>query len=322
LFNGAREEQMVCPQDKELLAHGVRIDSFVGGLGGQGATLLTHAHADHLRNLTSKKCRIYCTTVTRDLAMIYRPLLDVSQFITVEYERPFHPAPGVTAWAIPSHHCDGSAMFLIKLKMAKGQEVRILYTGDFRFRPEMRSCRLLTDVVVDRLYYDDMFDEIDDIFPSYEDTVREMHRSIRDLMQRHTRIVFNVSILGIEPLLRSLAANYHYKYMLAPQLRQTWRGRQLSYLLPSSVLVDDSFLVLDHRKHDDGSMNWIIPSCTHFICRSKQYEPKPNHHYVWFAIHSNRHESTLLKAIVSASSENPCGDAISPNLQCSKEGVN
>jgi hypothetical protein len=249
-------------------------------------------------------------------------------FIVTEFQ-PFHPVPHVTAWAFPAYHCDGSVMFLFELNGdhddddPKKKMMRILYTGDFRFHQDFYRNDLLMDNTIDRLYYDDVFDEIDVDYPSYDQSLTQFTAAVALLQDKgHRRIYVNASILGLEPLLRSLSQALGYPFGLSVSLRDTWRGRQLKYLLGDAL--DENHVgpvTLGHRNHDDdgsGRHPWVIPTCTFFLCddRHKQMK-KPYHFHVWFCTHSNQLENNRFKALVGANEVNPCQGALT-KLKCQK----
>lgn len=333
---------MPCPQDPDLMELGVLVDKFkvpkAMGISSHPPTafMLTHAHQDHMKGLKAnfgerrRHAKIYCTQVTADLAMLAVHGLEKRDFAIVSYGEPFHPAPHVTAWAFPAFHCDGSAMFLFELygdddakgasAESKHQVLRILYTGDFRFHPDMRKNDLLVDHMVDRLYYDDLFDEISVEYPNYAETVQTLVAAISMLQDRGYRHLYiNASILGIEPVLREVVDLTGYQLSLSPSLRKTWRGKQLKYLLGNRLDENHATsITLGHRaKDDDRRSPWIIPTCTYFLCSTEEekanmIEERQSHHfYVWFCTHSNQHENNHFKAMVSARHVNPCQEALS-----------
>lgn len=322
----SQDKEMACRIDPDLENAGIQIDRF---LPNCPAVLLTHAHMDHLKGITRWRgsgwkglgwnaCgKIFTTRVTCDLVRLCVKGLTEDRFEIIQYHVPFSPVSGVTVIAYPAYHCDGSCMFLCHLKSNTGDKLSILYTGDYRFHPDMRTFHYGP---IDRLYYDDMFDEITVEYPSYLETVHAMEKLIKRLQVDYKKIYIHSLILGIEPILRDLATKLACTYHISSTLDDTWRGKQLRYLLQDSVdsTASDDIqaqsekvqLILGNHKKDDfddhkDRIPWIIPTCTSFLCPVP--EQRPDHHsYVWFCTHSNQLENRRFQCLVNASSINPC----------------
>lgn len=284
------------------MQRGIQIDKFSVSSGHPvTAFMLTHAHLDHMKYIKPRSPTIYATHVTARLATLAVQGLSMDAFIPVAYFEPFFPTPDVKCWALPSYHCDGSCMFLFELEGGG----KILYTGDFRWRPpDSRVVDFLSDFTIDRVYYDDMFDEITDEFPTYADSFKELTKVVKH------RDCINTSILGVEPLLRQLAQERRVRFKLSRSLQNTWRGRQLEYLLEGFMDADHGEITLGiARIDDDGVDRWIIPTCTYFLCTPEKQPQRPNRTYIQFCTHSNRTENRCLLAVVSAPQVNPCGES-------------
>jgi len=309
---------MACKQDPDLLKLSISVDNFSVSVRNY---FLTHAHLDHMKQLKANfgekrdQAKICCTRITADLAKITVDGLKEKDFHIITYKDPVHLSSEVTVYAFPSYHCDGSAMFLFEISGS----LRILYTGDFRFRESMRFNDVFGDFMIDRLYIDDTFNEIDKPYPSYEESVKE----ILAILLKHKRINIHCSILGLEPLLRDVAQTLNIQFGLLPGLRDTWRGQQLEYLLEEHLNPNQIMSVnLGNHKHEtDEKIPWIIPSCTWFLCSSKHQEKKPkNHFYVFFCTHSNQIENSKMKVLIGAKEVHHCDVAIQPKeLKCAKQ---
>jgi hypothetical protein len=323
---------MSCLQDPDLLKHGISVDKFSVDVP---CYMLTHAHSDHMKGLKSSfsekryNSKIYCTRVTMDLARIAIEGLAESDFVIVSYGQPCILNSHVTAWAFPSYHCDGSCMFLFEVDNKSDSKddsegaLRIFYTGDFRFHPEMRKHSLITDFLIDRLYYDDMFDEITTTYPTYQESLTHILSCIAVLQDKgHKRINIHCSILGLEPILREISDTTGIKFGLLPSLRNTWRGQQLKYLLEKRLdenrVLSVSLGSHKHENLEEKDVPWIIPTCTYFICDEEHKKKIPRHHfYVWFCTHSNQKENTQMKVMIAAKNVNACGNALQ-ELKCQK----
>lgn len=308
---------MACKkQDPDLLKLEISVDNFAVSARRY---FLTHAHLDHMKQLKANfgqkrhQAKIWCTRVTADLAKITVDGLKEKDFAIITYEDPVHLSADITVYAFPSYHCDGAAMFLFEI-----QQLRILYTGDFRFRESMRANDVFGDFMIDRLYIDDTFNEIEIPYPTYEETVKE----ILVILVEHKRVNIHCAILGLEPLLRDIAQTLDIQFGLLPSLRETWRGEQLEYLLEEHLSPNQILNVnLGNHKHEtDEKIPWIIPSCTWFLCNSKHQEKKPkNHFYVFFSTHSNQIENSKMKVLIGAKEVHHCDVAIQPKqLKCAQ----
>jgi len=107
----------------------------------------------------------------------------------------------VTVTPIDANHCPGAAMFLFE-----GHFGHILYTGDFRYCPQMLNdfTRLSQySCSIDVLYLDNTFCDPRCIFPSREDAIIEMLSIIRS--HPNARIKIGLRNLGKEVMLVNIA---------------------------------------------------------------------------------------------------------------------
>lgn len=317
---------MPCDQDIDLLNNNIRVDSF-RGIDKNDMLFLTHAHSDHSEGLQKSSKwlnRIYCTQVTSDLILMRLTSLNKKQFIILEYDTPVLIHTNIYVTAIPSYHCDGSSMFLFQFC----PNVKILYTGDFRFHPSMRCNSVLTNGIVDKMYYDDTFMDVPHIdgFPSHFTTGIQLVREIKRTWLDHGKLMpiyISSSILGVEPILRYVSKELNVKFSVSPSMVNTVRYKQLIYLMSDEILssnekVDDTEpnIILGHRHIDDTTKgNWIIPTSTHFLYKYAYPEKlnknvPSNHKYVWFATHPNQYEISRLKSLIGVIYERSCGFSI------------
>ena len=310
---------MACIQDSDLLMNQIAVDNF---RVDARYYFLTHAHFDHMKGLTAhfakkrQSSKIYATHVTAALAKFCVAGLKDADFCIVPYCTPVKLARDVTVTAYPSYHMDGSSMFLFTVG-----KLKILYTGDFRFRNELR--RHLADIIVDRLYIDDTFDEIETVYPCYEETVKKMLLQITELQELgHSQINIHTSIVGLEPLLREVGEILGAPFGLSAELRNTWRGEQLKYLLGAQLNENQDLKVTlgNHKLAQPSSIPWVIPSCTYFLCNDAHRDRQPkHHHYIFFCTHSNHFENNQMRLLVSAKKVIACGAAIDiDSMQCMK----
>lgn len=169
---------------------------------------LSHMHADHTSGLTPTWSRpIYCSPIT---AVLLKHKFNIAD----KFIRPLElgeshcvPLDGVgtetmTVTLIDANHCPGAVMFLFQ-----GYFGNILYTGDFRFIPEMLKLPLLqTNIIIDVLYLDNTYCPSKWHFPSREDATEEIKIIIRNHPDH--QVVIGIYSLGKESLLVELAMEF------------------------------------------------------------------------------------------------------------------
>lgn len=224
----------------------------------------------------------------------------------------------VMVQAIPSYHCDGSCMFFFAVS-----EATILYTGDYRFHDNLKKNPLLSHMIIDRLYYDNTFDNQSEPFPSYTDTFEQLEKALYEV-RTHDHVYIHVSVIGFESILRVYAQQHNVRYSLSSTLieKDPVRSRQLVYLLGSHLETNEDNLptkiVLSNYKLNDSEARkytWIVPTTTYFLCDivplSKEFHAK----YIWFSTHTNHHENQQFRLFTGARKVIACSP--SPNtLKC------
>ena len=133
-------------------------------------SVISHAHADH----TAAHQQPILTPAT---AILLRHLLRRSQPRTLEYGEEYN-TPQYTLSFHPSGHCLGSAMALVVCK-ATGQ--RILYTGDFRMKPNPTAAPL-SPVACDVLIMESTYGRQDYVFPPQDKALEQLFDAIRKWM--------------------------------------------------------------------------------------------------------------------------------------------
>lgn len=275
------------------------------------AFFLSHAHDDHVKGLNAaffrkhSQVKVYLTCLTKELLMLYKPQLKAfeKQFEIIPYEEPVMVAKSqVKVTALPAFHCDGSAMFLFEFLQ---ERKRVLYTGDFRFQPAMRHW---PHGVVDTIYYDDTFQQLESRIP----TLLESEALILRLLSEHKHVYINMSVLGFEPVLRRiLHQRPQWQVFLDPALKDTWRGQQIRLLLSREAWTSEASAAKIWLTHRRFKKDWhpavpvLIPTATKFLCEKwhphqeqlmEQKEQHATQHgtqlylFVFFVTHSNREE--------------------------------
>jgi hypothetical protein len=301
-----------CPIDPLLKDRGVFIDSF---FENDGFHFLTHAHNDHMEGLSGVfTSQIYCSEITRDLVMMQKPTISKHRFIVLKENTPTRITTDTQVIAVNSHHCDGSLMLVFIL-----DNIRILYTGDFRFHLDMRNLGS-----VDKMYYDDTLVKLDVIgYPSEQDSFENLVIAINEIRESHgfqTPIYINTQILGVEPLLRKVADYLHENYEISESLLGGFRGKQLEYLMAPRIVFRANLILSNRAKDDQSKGYWIFPTSVHFLCLNKDQSFKQipdNHRYVWFSTHPDKTEIARLGAVCEATEMIGCNFVIE-HIKCAR----
>jgi hypothetical protein len=217
-------------------------------------------------------------------------------------------------------------MFLFNISKCKRfKDVLILYTGDYRYQPiKHNDNKYLSNIILDRLYYDDTFDIIDFKLPSFEQTRNTLIEIVSNIPESQP-IYINVAILGFEFILRNIAKSLNIKFTLSTSILNTYRGKQLKLLLDGFICNRSKqkckYILFNRNIEKPTSSNVIYPTSTKFLCEHQQnnklFEIKNNIIYIWFATHSNRHENKLFHQLTTPRQINPCKDDIG-KIKCKK----
>lgn len=168
---------------------------------------LTHLHGDHIVGLSSSwQHKIYCSEVTGKLlverydidASLISPLeTGCSHILYVDSDQ----IEQMSVTVINAHHCPGSVMFFFE-----GYFGKILYTGDFRFDSEMKDDPLMGNLLhADTLYLDNTYNSPKCVFPSREESFKQMMEIIQSHEDFHIKI--GLRNLGKEDLLLKIAVD-------------------------------------------------------------------------------------------------------------------
>lgn len=168
---------------------------------------LTHLHGDHIVGLSSSwQHKIYCSEVTGKLlverydidASLISPLeTGCSHILYIDSDQ----IEQMSVTVINAHHCPGSVMFFFE-----GYFGKILYTGDFRFDSEMKDDPLMGNLLhADTLYLDNTYNSPKCVFPSREESFKQMMEIIQSHEDFHIKI--GLRNLGKEDLLVKIAVD-------------------------------------------------------------------------------------------------------------------
>lgn len=181
---------------------------------------LTHLHGDHIVGLSSSwQHKIYCSEVTGKLlverydidASLISPLeTGCSHILYVDSDQ----IEQMSVTVINAHHCPGSVMFLFE-----GYFGKILYTGDFRFDSEMKDDPLMGNLLhADTLYLDNTYNSPKCVFPSREESFKQMMEIIQSHEDFHIKI--GLRNLGKEDLLVKIAVDLNEWIKVPPSFFQ------------------------------------------------------------------------------------------------------
>lgn len=181
---------------------------------------LTHLHGDHIVGLSSSwQHRIYCSEVTGRLlverydidASLISPLeAGCSHILYVDSDQ----IEQMSVTVIDAHHCPGSVMFLFE-----GYFGKILYTGDFRFDSEMKDDPMMGNLLhADTLYLDNTYNSPKCVFPSREESFKQMMEIIQSHEDFHIKI--GLRNLGKEDLLVKIAVDLNEWIKVPPSFFQ------------------------------------------------------------------------------------------------------
>ena len=132
---------------------------------------ISHAHADH----TAAHKKPILTSAT---AVLLQKLLRRSEPHTLEFGEEYQ-TDRYTLTLYPSGHCLGSALALVVCK-ATGE--RVLYTGDFRVKPNPTSEPLAT-IQCDTLIMECTYGRENYVFPPQEEVLKDLLDSVSECLE-------------------------------------------------------------------------------------------------------------------------------------------
>lgn len=133
---------------------------------------LSHAHSDHTRGLKRlltnyPEATIVCSRETK-VVLELTENIPPERFMVIEKEKPLS-FNGVTVTAFEANHCIGSLMFLFE-----SEDRRELFTGDFRYDPEIMDSFIPQLVNVDRMVADGTYNRPIFHFPSQKEAIDKL----------------------------------------------------------------------------------------------------------------------------------------------------
>jgi len=160
------------------------LDFWMDSRRKQEVSLISHGHSDH----TARHQRPILTPNTRRLLSDY---LIRSDPVTLEYCEPLETGK-YTLTLYPAGHCLGSAQALLQSKVS-GE--RVLYTGDFKVRPNPIN-EPLEPVACDVLIMESTYGRPEYIFPAEEQVLATACKTLREWLSRGEKPVVRGWRLG------------------------------------------------------------------------------------------------------------------------------
>ena len=160
------------------------LDFWMDSRRKQEVSLISHGHSDH----TARHQRPILTPNTRLLLSDY---LSRSDPVTLEYHEPLETEK-YTLTLHPAGHCLGSAQALLQSKVS-GE--RVLYTGDFKVRPNAIN-EPLEPVPCDVLIMESTYGRPEYRFPPEEQVLATACQTLREWLSRGERPVVRGWRLG------------------------------------------------------------------------------------------------------------------------------
>ena len=160
------------------------LDFWMDSRRKQEVSLISHGHSDHTARhqrpiLTPNTCRLLSDYLIR------------SDPVTLDYHEPLETGK-YTLTLYPAGHCLGSAQALLQSKVS-GE--RVLYTGDFKVRPNPIN-EPLEPVACDVLIMESTYGRPEYIFPAEEQVLATACKTLREWLSRGEKPVVRGWRLG------------------------------------------------------------------------------------------------------------------------------
>ncbi|XP_078496663.1 5' exonuclease Apollo [Lissotriton helveticus] len=270
---------------------------------------LSHMHSDHTAGLTSTwKQPIYCSEVTGRIlhhklqvnTNLIRPLeLNVGHKINLDELG----VNTMTVTLIDANHCPGSVMFLFE-----GYFGTILYTGDFRYSPQMlKEPPLNNRKTIDVLYLDNTNCNASQILPSRQQATEQ----IKDIISNHPKydIVVGLYTIGKETLMVELAIEFETWIVVSPERLKLLILLDLKYVFTQEEGAGRICVVKhsDITRENMNTWNQIHPTIAILPTSRPEgtWHKKNNVYVIPYSDHSSYQELTEFVDILRPSSIEP-----------------
>ncbi|KAK3931433.1 DNA cross-link repair 1A protein [Frankliniella fusca] len=183
------------------------VDAFSYGIiPGIKIYFLSHFHSDHYIGLKKDfNMPIFCSQVTANLVHL-KIRVDKKYLHVLKMNEP-RVVCGVEIEIFDANHCPGAIMFLFRLLDGRV----FLHVGDFRAHTSMEEFPQLQQV--DKLYLDTTYCDPSYNFPSQEEVVNKVIRTVEEHLSgnRSTLIVCGTYTIGKEKVFMGVANNFNMK---------------------------------------------------------------------------------------------------------------
>jgi DNA cross-link repair 1B protein len=218
---------------------------------------LTHAHADHTSGLSpSWNQPIYCSEITGRI-ICHKFQIKEELIRTLEVNEN-HIIPldemnkeTMTVSVIGANHCPGAVMFLFA-----GYFGNILYTGDFRYHPNMFLDGVLSQArTIDILFLDNTYCDPGCDFPTQDEAIEGAIDLIK-LHQDHN-VVIGTTDIGKEELLISIAKKLQTMIRVSEEKFSLYALLELPNVFTTDPTVDD-IQVLQRKQLSKQVLNELV----------------------------------------------------------------
>ncbi|XP_076357759.1 5' exonuclease Apollo-like isoform X2 [Tachypleus tridentatus] len=274
---------------------------------------LTHLHADHIMGLSRNWCfPIYTSPVNANLLPLKVPGLDPALVKPLQlYEEHLIPvcksqtsSTTVTVTLFEANHCPGAVMFLFQ-----GEFGNVLYTGDFRYKPDILNEKLLP--IIDVLYLDNTYCSPACTFETQDEATRIVIEKVKELLEEKRKILIGVDSLGKENLLLSVFEETGCEISVTEEKMKLLKALGISYIatrLDSKIMAVPTQII-----NAKTMMHWnkvcptsaILPTARFVGCGSDPYVSYRDIYIVPYSNHSSFSELRLFVELVHPQSVVP-----------------
>ncbi|CAL1281901.1 unnamed protein product [Larinioides sclopetarius] len=258
---------------------------------------LSHFHADHIVGLNSSwKYPIYTSPITakfliRNLKInpdLVRSLeIGTDHLIPIDQEG----QETVTVTLFDANHCPGSVMFLLS-----GYFGDILYTGDFRYKPNLLEGFELPPI--DVLYLDNTYCSPSCIFPTRDDAIENVLSQLSLCLVQSERVFLGLDTLGKEELLQRIAKERQCKINVYPSRKNTMDILEMSDIVTTDKSNTKIFVVPTNQISSKNIVKWnnemkthaIIPTARFCGFKFKPFSKFNDIHVIPYSNHSSYYE--------------------------------
>ncbi|XP_054722788.1 5' exonuclease Apollo-like [Uloborus diversus] len=231
---------------------------------------LSHFHGDHIVGLTNSwPYPIYASPVTCKF-LIHKLKINPSLVKSLEIGQD-HLIPldlegqeMVTVTLFDANHCPGSVMFLFSSYFGD-----ILYTADFRYKPEIFDGFELPPI--DVLYLDNTYCSPKCVFPSREDATEKILSQVHVCLVQSDRIFLGLDNLGKEDLLLQIAKETHSKICIKSNRKELMEIMGLSDIITEDESSTKVFVVATNQISGKNITLWNQQKKTHAILATARY---------------------------------------------------